>query len=81
METQIHSNNSIVDCYFGILENLDLESKLELISKLSSSLKEDNKGNASLKSIYGAYQSVESPEEIIKSIRDSRVSNRIIESL
>ena len=79
METQIH-NKSMADCYFGILENLNPESKLDLISKLSLSLKDDEHNNASLNSIYGAYQTDETSEVIIKSIRNSRVSNRNLES-
>ena len=73
---------SLADYYFGFLENLNSDSKLDLISKLSQSLKEsDASANTSLQSLFGVYKSDESAEEIIAAIRDSRVSNRNTESL
>ena len=75
-------DNSIADYYFDFLRNLKADSKLDLISKLSLSLKEENQiAETSLQSLFGAYQSDETAEEIIAEIRASRVSNRTIESL
>jgi len=73
---------SIADYYFGFLQNLNSEIKLDLISKLSHSINEiEQKPTISIQSLFGAYQSEESADDIIKEIRNSRVFNRNIESL
>lgn len=73
---------SLADYYFGILKNLNSDSKLDLISKLSQSLKENQTVPAtSLQSLFGAYKSEETAEEIIAELRASRVFNRNIETL
>ena len=73
---------SLADYYFGFLKNLNSDSKLDLISKLSQSLKESQPVPAtSLESLFGAYKSDETAEEIIAEIRASRVFNRNIETL
>ncbi len=75
-------HTSLAEYYFGFLENLNADSKLDLISKLSQSLKkEDVISENSLQSLFGAYKSDETAEEIIAGIRKSRVSNRNIEPL
>lgn len=80
MNTQ-QTNNSQADYYFGFLNNLSADSKLDLISRLSQSLKQGPAPAPSLSSLFGAYSSEETAEEIITTIRNSRVSNRSIESL
>ncbi len=78
----IPHNIHIVDYYFGFLKNLNHDSKLDLISKLSESLKTSVKQEeVSLQSLFGAYQSAESAEEIIAELRASRTFNRTIETL
>lgn len=78
----ITPNINIINYYFGFLKNLNHDSKLDLISKLSESLKTTTKQEeVSLQSLFGAYQSTESAEEIIAELRNSRISNRKIESL
>ncbi len=75
-------NKSTADYYFGVLKNLNADSKLDLISQLSQSLKSGKFDNAtSLESLFGAYKSEDSADEIIAEIRASRVSNRNIEAL
>jgi hypothetical protein len=75
-------NISIADYYFGFLKNLNANSKLDLISQLSQSLKESDKSQeVSLQSLFGAYKSDETAEEIIAAIRASRVFNRNTETL
>jgi hypothetical protein len=75
-------NNSLADYYFDFLKNLNSDSKLDLISRLSLSLKEENTAsNVPLQSLFGAYNSVETADEIIEELRASRVFNRTIESL
>ncbi len=77
-----NQHTNLADYYFGFLKNLNPDSKLDLISKLSLSLKENEATTeTSLQSIFGAYQSNDSAEEIIAEIRTSRTSNRNIEQL
>ncbi len=73
---------SLADYYFSFLKNLNTESKLDLISKLSQSLKNNNKfSETSLQSLFGAYKSEETADEIIAELRASRVFNRNTEAL
>lgn len=78
----VETNSTIVDGYVGLLDNLSTNSKLDLIAKLSASVKTDltNK-KSSFKKAFGAFDSTKSAEEIIEEIRSSRVSTRQIESL
>ncbi len=74
--------NSLADYYFDFLKNLNPESKLDLISKLSLSLKANNETpGISLQSLFGAYKSEETADEIIAELRASRVFNRNTEPL
>jgi len=73
---------SLADYYFEFLKNLNPDSKLDLISKLSQSLKErDGAAEVSVQSLFGAYESEETADEIIEKLRASRVFNRNIEKL
>ena len=74
-------NTTIVDGYVGLLDNLSTNNKLDLISRLTASVKTDltNK-KSSFRKAFGAFDSKKSAEEIIEEIRSSRVSIRQIES-
>ncbi len=74
-------NSTIVDGNIGLLENLSPGNKLDLISKLTASVKTDltNK-KSSFKKAFGAFDSKKTAEEIIEEILSSRVFNRQIES-
>ena len=72
---------SYAEYYFGVLKNLNADSKLDLISQLSQSLKSEKVDSPSLESLFGSYDSDETADEIIAGIRSSRVSNRHIEKL
>jgi hypothetical protein len=74
-------NTIIVDGYVGLLDNLSTNDKLDLISKLTDSVKSDltNK-KSSFKKSFGAFESKKTAEKIIEEIRNSRVSTRQIES-
>ena len=75
-------NINLADYYFGFLKNLNPNSKLDLISKLSQSLKNKNEiTDISLQSLFGAYKSDETADEIIAEIRNSRVFKRNNEAL
>lgn len=74
-------NATLVEGYVGLLENLSANNKLDLIAKLTDSLKSDlidKKSN--FKKAFGAFDSKKSAEEMIEDIRNSRVSTRQIES-
>jgi hypothetical protein len=75
-------NNRLIDGYLELLKNLDPSSKLDLISKLTKSIKSDlkDKRNAFEKA-FGAWDKSEDAEKINKEIRDSRSFNRKIEDL
>jgi hypothetical protein len=75
-------NTKLIDGYMGLLRNLSPDGKLDLISKLSESLKSVSKEKAPpLKELFGSYRSEESAEELIKEIKQSRLFNREIEDL
>lgn len=78
----METRNLIVDNYFGMIKNLSADVKLELISRISDSLTgiSDIK-NDSWKKLFGAYDSEQTAEEIIDDLRESRYTNREIESL
>lgn len=74
-------NTTIVDGYVGLLHNLSTNNKLDLISKLTNSVKTDLANKKSLfKKSFGAFESEKTAEEIIDEIRNSRVSSRQTES-
>ena len=74
-------NTTIVDGYVGLLDNLSANNKLDLISKLTDSVKTDLANKKSFfKKAFGAFDSKKSAEEMIEEIRNSRVSTRQIES-
>lgn len=73
-------NTTLIEGYLRLLENLSPDNKLDLISKLTLSVKADftNKKKSFYKA-YGAWDSKESADEMIKDIRNSRNFNRQIE--
>ncbi len=74
-------NTTIVDGYVMLLDNLSTNIKLDLISKLTASVKADlTDKKSSFKKSFGAFDSKKTAEEIIEEIRISRVSTRKIES-
>ncbi len=72
--------DTLADYYFAFLKNLNADSKLDLISKLSQSLKEtETSAQMSLDSLFGAYKSDDTADEIIADIKASRIPNNHIE--
>jgi hypothetical protein len=67
-------NTNILDSYMAFLEKLSPGAKLDLISKLTQSLKMEikPKENFFFSRAFGAWEGSESAEEIVKSIRDSK---------
>jgi hypothetical protein len=73
-------NTTLIDGYLGMLDNLSASNKLDLISKLSLSLKTDiTDRKKSFHKAFGAWKSKQSAEEMISEIRKSRTFNRQIE--
>ena len=65
----------IAENILEMIKNLDADVQRRLINKISDSLKEadQEKNDGSWKKLFGAWESDESAEEIIKEIRASRL--------
>jgi len=76
----IDINTSLIDGYLRLLYNLSPSDKLDLISKLTLSVKMDfTERKKSFYKAFGAWESKQSADEIINDIRNSRTFNRQIE--
>lgn len=62
-------NNGTLNKYFGILENLDVDSKKNLIIKLTKSINSVPKLKLNIKTVYGAWQDTRTADEIIENIK------------
>ena len=74
---------NLIDSYLGLLENLSPDNKLELISKLSDSLKSSKKQteknpDKSLDDLCGAFIFDKSSDDLIGDLKSSRNFNRKI---
>ena len=68
------TDRHIVETYSALFEGLNPVSKLELIERLSKSLKSDNKKKESnFYKSFGAFASDKSAEEISKEIKSGRL--------
>jgi hypothetical protein len=75
-------NPDLIDHYFTLLKSLSPNSKLELIARLSKSMKTTNKAKEiSLKSLFGAWESEQSAEELVQDLKNARNFNRNREEL
>jgi len=76
-------NTTLIDNYFSFLKDLSADAKLELIARLSKSMKTSTKAKKEvlLNSLYGSWESEESADEIIAELKSSREFNRRIEKL
>ncbi len=75
-------NTSLIESYFGLIKNLSPEIKLDLIAKLTRTLKGDFvKRKKSLKNAFGTWKSDKSADEIILELRENRNFGRQIEPL
>ena len=76
-------NTTLIDNYFSFLKNLSPDNKLELIARLSKSMKSSKKSNKEipLSSLYGSWVSDQSADEIISELKNARNFNRKIEDL
>ncbi len=71
-------NTSIIDGYLRMFDNLNVVSKLDLISRLSLSIKLKEKQNVFNES-FGAFESKRSADQIIAEVHASRNFKRKIE--
>ena len=73
-------NTTLIEGYLRLLDNLSPSNKLDLISKLTLSVKTDvTDKKKSFYKAFGAWESKQHADEIINDIRDSRTFNRQIE--
>lgn len=76
----IDINRTLIEGYLRLLDNLSPSNKLDLISKLTLSVKTDiTDRKKSFYKAFGAWESKQSADEIINDIRNSRTFNRQIE--
>ena len=73
-------NAKLIDSYISLLKNMSVQNKLDLISKLRSSVKTDvEQDKTGFYQAFGGWDKEESADELIKKIKESRTFNRTIE--
>lgn len=73
-------NTRLIDNYVELLKNFSTKSKLDLISKLTHSMKSDlAEKKSTLDKAYGAWDDNDKAEDLVSSIRGARCFNRNIE--
>lgn len=73
----IDINTTLIEGYIRLLDNLSPSNKLDLISKLTLSVKTDiTDRKKTFYKAFGAWESKQSADEIINDIRNSRTFNR-----
>ena len=74
-------DKKILNNYLGLLEGLSTTMKLNLIDRLSASVKSHVAPKSKIKAAFGAWNPEESADELIETIHKSRNINRQIEEL
>ncbi len=75
-------NTTLIDGYLRLLANLSPSNKLDLISKLTLSVKTDiSDKSKSFYKAFGAWDSTQTADEMISDIRASRTFKRRTEQL
>jgi hypothetical protein len=76
-------NTTLIDNYFGLLKGLSSDDKLELIARLSKSMKSSQveKDEVSLDSLYGSWISEETADELVAELKNARNFSRKREEL
>jgi hypothetical protein len=73
-------NTKLIDSYVSLLKNMSAQNKLDLISKLTSTVKKDlEQEKTDFYKAFGGWDKNESAEELIETIKGSRTFNRTIE--
>jgi hypothetical protein len=78
----IEINTNLIDSYFTLLKSLSPNNKLELISRLSKSIKTTRKTkDISWKSLFGALELDQTVDDFVEDLKDERkFSSKFIES-
>ncbi len=72
-------NTKLIDSYISLLKNMSAQNKLDLISRLTSTVKKDlEQENSAFYKAFGDWDENESAEDLIETIRESRTCNRTI---
>jgi len=74
------ADRKILNNYLGLLERLNTRMKLDIIERLKESVK-SKPSSEKMKLAFGAWESDESAEELIDTLRINRNFNRNIEEL
>ena len=70
-------NTTLIDNYFTLLKGLSADNKLELIAKLSQSMKTTKKAkDNSWKSLFGALKLDQSADDFIADLKKERTFSR-----
>jgi len=73
-------NTKLIDNYLSMLKNMSAQNKLDLISKLTNTVKTDiAQEKTEFYKAFGGWDKNESAEELIETIKESRTFNRTIE--
>jgi hypothetical protein len=74
-------NTNLIDSYFTLLKSLSPNNKLELIAKLSKSMKTPKKDkDVSWKSLFGALELEQSADDFVEDLkRDRKFSRKSID--
>lgn len=76
----IDINMTLIEGYLQLLDNLSPSNKLDLISRLTLSVKNDiSDRKKSFYKAFGGWESTQSADEIINNLHNSRTFNRQIE--
>lgn len=76
------SDSHILNSYWGLIKSLHTSWKLDLIDRLTQSIRQNLQQDPNtMSNAFGAWESEQSAEEIIQELRDSRSTNRQIEGL
>jgi hypothetical protein len=73
-------NTKLIDSYISLLKNMSSQNKLDLISKLTKTVKRDEeKAENDFYQAFGGWDENDSAEELIDSIEEARTFNRTID--
>jgi len=76
------ANYDIVNNYWGLIKNLRTSWKITLIEKLQQSLAQGTSAKTNnIQKAFGAWEASETADNLIQNLRNSRSTNREIESL
>lgn len=76
-------DTTLIDSYYTLLKSLSPNNKLELIARLSKSMKTTKKRDkeVSLESLYGSWESDQTADELIAELKAARNFTRKREEL